>query len=142
MESNDLSRKRIDRCGHGDNGRLNGGGALICKRWNFRERRDRTSGTRNDRRGKGRKDGRRVEGGGEGAFPSECRARAIPVIASVYIVPLTSGVSRTAFVLGRLWWERSRPRKIAEDQRTARDPPRPTREDSAAGSRFSRSLAA
>lgn len=54
-----------------------------------------------------RRDGRE---GGDDAFSSECHAqkrekereRAISVIASVYIVPLASGVSRTAFVFDLL----------------------------------------
>jgi len=43
------AREQIGRRGSEGNSRLNGGGALICKRWNFRERRDRASRTRNER---------------------------------------------------------------------------------------------
>lgn len=53
------ARKQIGRRGSEGNGRLNGGGALICKRWKFRERRDRASRTRNERREKERKEGKR-----------------------------------------------------------------------------------
>lgn len=71
------------------------------------------------------------------AFPSECRARAIPVIAPVYIGPLASGVSRTAFVfepflagkdreLARASKVRFDPRPLAREQRDS------------AGMRFSR----
>lgn len=42
------AREQIGRRWSEGNGRLNGGGALICKRWNFRERRDRACRTRND----------------------------------------------------------------------------------------------
>lgn len=57
------AREQIGRCWSEGNGRLNGGGALICKRWNFRERRDRACRTRNDctaeKGGKERRTGRR-----------------------------------------------------------------------------------
>lgn len=102
------AREQIGRCWSEGNGRLNGGGALICKRWNFRERRDRACRTRNDRTaekgGKERRTGRRRR-----CIPRRNavrkrerreRERVISVIASVYIVPLASGVSRTAFVFG------------------------------------------
>jgi len=57
------AREQIGRCRFEGNGRLNGGGALIYKRWNFRERRDRACRTRNDRTaekgGKERRTGRK-----------------------------------------------------------------------------------
>lgn len=99
------------------NGRLNGGGALICKRWNFRERCDRACRTRNDRTaekgGKERRTGKRrrcIPAGMPCAKERERereRERVISVIAPVYIVPLASNISRTAFVFDLLQWRRS-----------------------------------
>lgn len=93
---------------------------MICKLWNFRERRDHAERAPRKRaeglaeqNGKGRRSWKEEREEVERTFPSECRERAIPVIAPVYIGPLASGVSRTAFVFEvslRRGWERSRAR--------------------------------
>lgn len=120
------AREQIGWCWFEGNGQLNGGGALICKRWNFRERRDRACRTRNDctaeKGGKEGRTGRRRRRCIPDGIPCAKerrreRERAISIIALVYIVPLVSGVSRTAFVFfGREDHARDRfdPRPLAE----------------------------
>lgn len=110
IESRDI-REQIDRWRR--NGRLNAGGALICKRWNFRERR--AFRTRNGSPRK-RAEGQASGGQCRGAFPSrECRTRESYSGNSVRLHrPFNvQRAARTAFVSDHLRWERLRGASLA-----------------------------